>query len=89
MPFYSSGFGQTKKKATLTSQEKGALQTLVDHGSCHISLRPSGGIGSSGVYCLYTADRSPICTWPRGVIDGLVMKLYIDLTKETGVFVIL
>lgn len=81
-------FGSKKKEVKLSNAESGVLITLKDHPSCIIKLRNSS-LKGNGLYCLYTKDGSPICSWPRPLIDGLIEKGKIDWTRETGVFILL
>ncbi len=77
-----------KKEVKLSNVENGVLRTLFDHPSGTLRIRKTS-LSNDGKYCLYDKNMSPLCTWPRPVINGLIAKDKIDYTKETGIFILL
>lgn len=73
-------YGQ-KKQVTLTTKAAGAWSSLKKFPDHLLKIRKSSTT-DVGQYCLYTIDLSPVCMWPRKVIDELIANGMLVIEKD-------
>lgn len=78
-------YGNKAKQPVLTNQEIGCWQALENRVNYMLKIRKST-LRGEGNYCLYDANMNPLATWPRGVVEGLILKNKLQLDKATGYF---